>query len=84
MSVCALDNPDTMAREAWASGKLCYTVSANVLLEAKGFNGGDWFPFMLNYGDWKTGQWYGDLEAIPRDKRPDPSRLGPYIGVDNE
>lgn len=64
MPVCVYDNPSTFHREAWKSGELICSISAT-LLESKGFNGGNWFPFELNTGEsWKPGTFYGDRSAI--------------------
>lgn len=86
MEVCALDNPNTMRREAWQDGKLVASIDA-MLLENRGFSGHPDLPFQLNYkspsgGIWLAGQYYGNLNAIAEGYRPADDQLGPYIGRD--
>lgn len=68
MAVCTYDNPDTMARECWQDGKLLCSYSA-ALLEAKPLRGNQpipahYFFHGANIGPWKTGQMWGDAEAM--------------------
>lgn len=64
MKVCVYDNPSNMQREAWQDGvKIWYCDSAMFLLR----NIPDprkWLFFGANKGPWKTGQLYGDPDAM--------------------
>lgn len=67
MSVCTYDNPATMHRECWQSGRLicCYLFStlppfANSPIPSR------LFFFGANVGSWKAGQTIGDIAAIAK------------------
>lgn len=66
--VCTHDNPNTMQRECWQDGKLLCSYSAE-LLESKRFLEDEevhrkYLFWGANIGNWKTGQFWGDLEAM--------------------
>ena len=63
MSVATYDNPATMRRECWDSGRIICSYSANVLVR-EGQIPARHFFFGANIGPWETGQLVGDPEAI--------------------
>lgn len=64
MAVCTFDNPATMMRECWQDGRMICSYSADLLC-LKDFKGDSLqFFFGANVGPWKTGQCFGDIDAM--------------------
>lgn len=61
---CTFDNPVTMARECWLGGKLICSYSATLWALPEWPIAAEHFFFGANVGDWKTGQMFGDPEAM--------------------
>jgi len=65
MAVCIYDNPATMARECWQSGKLLCHYQFQLLPPlAKEPIPAEKLFFGANIGPWKIGQMVGDAEAM--------------------
>ena len=61
---CTYDNPVTMMRECWQDGRLQAAYSLTSLYQVNG----PMPPYLVhmgaNIGPWKTGQLFGDSEAL--------------------
>lgn len=64
MSVCTYDNPATMQRECWQDGRLLCAYSAEFWALKRWRIPAHIFFFGANVGDWKTGQLFGDIDAM--------------------
>lgn len=73
MTVCTIDNPNTMARECWQDGRLLcsYSVLLFMRKSARDPRKSAWddLPaeqrfFGANVGPWKDGQIFGDAGAM--------------------
>jgi hypothetical protein len=65
MSSATYDNPATMTRENYVDGTLTCAIQARLLLD-RTFQGGDWFPMVLNTGKWQPGKIIGNRDALPQ------------------
>lgn len=62
MKVCTYDNPATMQRECWQDGRLICSYSMQII--ELGNIPAEHFFFGANVGKWKTGQLFGEIEAM--------------------
>ena len=60
MKTCVYDNPITMARECWCDGELKLHYQAEFLMGVVQPK----INFIANIGDWKMGQYIGNLGAM--------------------
>lgn len=70
MAICVYDNPATMMRECWQSGRLQAAYSFELYAMRPWPVPPEHYHLGANLlGDWKTGQMVGDAEAM---KEPTP------------
>lgn len=68
MKTCTYDNPATMARECWQSGKfICHYQAVILPPFAKKSMPTEVYFFGANIGKWQTGRIVGDKSAMRHD-----------------